>query len=395
MPVTTAKPIPPTLDRRRRADTVQPPRQASKGPELAQIGPSVLRNAKVKSTEIIPFVTQLAIMLDSGVILSEALDAIVEQATEGTFRDVLLEITDTVKTGEPFSKALSRYPRIFSPMFISMVKASEASGRMVEMLTVVTGYITFESETVKKIKSALTYPLIMAAMAVGATATLMFFVLPRFMKIYEAKGAALPKLTQVIVAFSRLVTDPQAMTAILTGLIALAVAAWYCVRTEFGVRAVDYLKIKSPVLGTMFIDTIVTRSTRILATMLNTGVSLLDAIEVIEGATRNYYFSQLWAAVDKRIRDGYQLSDAIQLSSDRNLIAPGVIQMLRAGEKSGKLGDVCTKVSDFYEKKLEASIKNVMTLIEPLMITVLGAVIGTIAIALLLPVFRISSVVAH
>ncbi|HEX42361.1 MAG TPA: type II secretion system F family protein [Phycisphaerales bacterium] len=395
MPITAARPASPTLDRRRRADAAEPPRQAPQGPQLAQVGPSELRHSKVKPAELIPFVTQLAVMLDSGVILSEALDAIAEQAAEGTFRDIVLEITDTVKTGEPFSKALSRYPRVFSPMFISMVKASEASGRMVEMLTVVTGYITFESETVKKIKGALTYPLIMAAMAVGATATLMFFVLPRFMKIYEAKGAALPKLTQIIVSLSALMTDPKSMTAIITGLVGLGVAVYYYIHTEHGVRTVDYLKIRTPVLGTMFVDTVITRSTRILATMLNTGVSLLDAIEVIAGSTRNYYFSQLWAAVDKRIRDGYQLSDAIQLSCGQNLIAPGVIQMLRAGEKSGKLGEVCTKVSDFYEKKLEASIKNVMTLIEPLMITVLGGVIGTIAIALLLPVFRISSVVAH
>jgi type IV pilus assembly protein PilC len=134
---------------------------------------------------------------------------------------------------------------------------------------------------------------------------------------------------------------------------------------------------------------------RIMATMLNTGVSLLDTVQVIQGSCENHFFRQLWIGVDQRIRDGYQLSESLVLSPQSELISPGIIQMLRAGEKSGKLGQVSDKVSVFYEKKLEASIRTVMALIEPLMITILGGIIGTIAIALLLPVFRISSVIAH
>ena len=145
----------------------------------------------------------------------------------------------------------------------------------------------------------------------------------------------------------------------------------------------------------MFVDMVVTRSMRIMATMVNTGVKLLDAIEVIQDSCDNYYFRRLWDAVDGKIQDGYQLSESIQLSPGSELISPSIIQMLRAGEKSGKLGEVCSKISSFYEKKLETSIKSVMAMIEPLMITILGAIIGTIAIALLLPVFRISTVIAH
>ena len=129
--------------------------------------------------------------------------------------------------------------------------------------------------------------------------------------------------------------------------------------------------------------------------MVNTGVKLLDSIEVVRDSCDNYYFQRLWDNVDGKIRDGYQLSESIQISPGSDLISPGIIQMLRAGEKSGKLGEVCDKVSVFYEKKLGASIKSVMALIEPLMITILGIVIGTIAIGLLLPVFKISSVIAH
>jgi type IV pilus assembly protein PilC len=357
-----------------------------------------LYRAKVKPADLILFTTQLSVMLDSGVVLSDALDAIADSASyrsNGTFKTVILDIAGKVKGGENFSKALTGYPRIFNSMFISMVKASEASGRTAEMFSVLSGYLNFESETRKRIKGALTYPFIMALMAVAATGTLMFFVLPRFMGIYEAKGAALPKLTQILVSFSKMLANFQFMTGVVTTLIFASVGLYYWAGTVSGRRVIDYIKIHTPVLGTMFIDMVITRSMRIMATMVNTGVNLLEAIDVMQGACENYYFQRLWAGVDDKIRDGYQLSESILVSSGSDLIAPGIIQMLRAGEKSGKLGEVCDKVSVFYEKKLEASIRSVMSLIEPIMITIMGSIIGTIAIALLLPVFRISSVIAH
>lgn len=377
--------------------------------DLSQARGQRLHLVKVKRTELILFTTQLAVMLDSGVVLSDALDAIAEQSEHNAFKMIIMNVSEAIKSGENFSKALADYPKVFNPMFISMVKASEASGKMVEMLRVLSGYLTFEVETRKRIKAALTYPVIMAIMAVVATATLMFFVLPRFIKIYESRGAALPKITQMLVVLSQTLGDFQVMTTILTVLILASVALYYWWGTVSGRRVVDYVKIHTPVLGTMFIDMVVTRSMRIMSTMVNTGVSLLDAIKVMQGSCENYYFQQLWAVADRKIRDGYQLSESIQIyqggerapsngtnqKSGAQLIATGVIQMLRAGEKSGKLGEVCDKISTFYERKLEASIKSVMALIEPLMITILGAIIGTIAIALLLPVFRISTVIAH
>jgi len=354
-----------------------------------------LCRAKVKQAELILFTTQLSVMLDSGVVLSDALDAIAEQAEHETFKMIIRDVSETVKSGENFSKALAVYPKVFNSMFISMVRASEASGKMAEMLSVLSGYLNFEAETRKRIKGALTYPFIMALMAVAATGTLMFFVLPRFMRIYESKGAALPKITQVLVGFSKILGDFQAMTAIVTVVILMSMGLYYWAGTLTGRRMLDFIKIRTPVLGTMFIDAIVTRSMRVMATMVNTGVNLLESIVVIQGSCDNYYFRRLWDGVDEKIRDGYQLSESILISPSSELIAPGIIQMIRAGEKSGKLGEVCDKISVFYEKKLEASIRNVMTLIEPIMITILGSIIGTIAIALLLPVFRISSVIAH
>jgi type IV pilus assembly protein PilC len=354
-----------------------------------------LYKARIKSGDLILFSTQLAVMLDSGVVLSDALDAIAEQAGDARFKAVILDISERVKGGDNFSKALSNYPGIFSSMFVSMVKASEASGTMVGMLTVLTGYLNFEAETRKRIKGAMTYPLIMVLMAIAATGTLMFFVLPRFMRIYESRGAALPKLTQILVGGSKILGNLEIMTGIVTSAIVLGGLLYYWSGTVTGRRLIDGVKVHIPVLGTMYVDMVITRSMRIMATMVNTGVRLLDAIQVIQGSVDNYYFQRLWAQVHQRIQDGYQLSESILIAEGSDLIAPGIVQMLRAGEKSGRLGEVCDKVSVFYEKKLEASIRNVMTMIEPLMILILGAIIGTVAIALLLPVFRISSVIAR
>ncbi len=365
----------------------------------SRFGAEMLRNARVKSADLILFATQLSVMLDSGVVLSDALDAMAGQAEESSFKMIIAELCETVKSGENFSRALAKYPRVFNSMFISMVKASEASGRMVEMLSVLSGYLAFESETRKRIKGALTYPFIMAMMAVAATGTLMFFVLPRFMKIYEAKGAALPKITQVLVGVSKILGDFNAMTTIVTTLGIVAFMLYYWAGMASGRKAIDFIKIYTPVIGTMFVDAVVTRSMRIMATMVNTGVGLLDAIEVMKSSCDNYYFQQLWAGTGDKIRDGHQLSESIITCQssilNRQLIAPGIIQMLKAGEKSGKLGDVSDKISIFYEKKLEASIRSVMALIEPVMIIILGSIIGTIAIALLLPVFKISTVIAR
>ena len=361
---------------------------------------SRLRSSKVKQAKLILFTTQLSVMLDSGVVLSDALDAIGEQSGQDNqvLSGIISEVSEAVKGGENFSNALTNYPKVFNSMFVSMVKASEASGKMPQMLRVLSGYLEFEYETRRRIKGALTYPIIMAVMAVAATGTLMLFVLPRFMQIYEARGAALPGITRILVGFSQILGDFRVMTAVLTVLIPVSVGLYYWAGTLAGRRVIDFVKIRTPVLSTMFIDTIVTRSMRIMATMVGTGVSLLDTIAVIQSSCENYYFQRLWAGTDEKIRDGYQLSESIEIADSgqrigNKLIAPGVVQMLRSGEKSGKLGEVSDKISAFYEKKLEASIKSVMALIEPLMITILGAIIGTIAIALLLPVFRISSVI--
>ena len=371
--------------------TMEKPRQSTEQLQPEQ----TVSNLRIKTSELTLFTTQLSVMLDSGVVLSDALNAIAEQTRPGICKLVTQNIADRITGGESFSVAMTQFPRIFNSMYVSMVKASEASGNMAHMLEILSGYLNADAETRKQVKGAMIYPFVMLMMAVAATGSLMFFVLPRFAKIYESRGAALPKLTQALVWFSGTLGNIRIMAPVVTVIIILGVAFYFWKHTLSGQKVLDWILVHTPIFGTMFIDAVLTRSMRIMATMVNTGVSLLDALEVMKISCDNYYFRQLWDAADAKIRDGYQLSDSIMLAPHSELVAPGIIQMLRAGEKSGQIGKVCDKVSIFYEKKLQNSIRTATSLIEPLMITIMGVIIGTIAIALLLPVFKISSLIAQ
>ena len=361
---------------------------------LADLQPAT-STARVKQAELVLFTTQLSVMLDSGVVLSDAIEAIGLQMRPGTFQNVIEDIAGQIKNGENFSSSLMGYPKIFNTMFVSMVRASEASGRMAEMLEVLSGYLDAEAETRKQVKSAMIYPLVMLLMAVAATGSLMFFVLPRFTRIYQARGAALPKLTQVLVSCSSLLANPLFLAFAVTGCFAgyWAFSVWK--HTDSGRKIIDWIKLNTPIFSTMIIDAVMTRSMRILSSMVNTGVPLLDALDVMKSSSDNYFFQRLWMHTDAKIRDGYQFSDAVMTCDDSTLIDPSILQMIRAGEKSGQIGQVCDKISIFLGKKLQNSIRVATSLIEPLMITLMGLIIGTIAIALLLPVFKVSSVMSQ
>lgn len=350
---------------------------------------------KIKQSELLFFTSQLSIMLSSGVILNDAVQTISAQTKHGVFQDILFGISDRLQNGESLSTALSAFPRVFTPMFVGMVEASEASGRMPEMLNTLQKYIESEVETRKQIKGAMVYPAVMMIMAVIATTVLLFFVLPKFTSIYDSRGQALPKLTQILVGFSKIVSDFKMVSLILVALTTVVFAVFYCLGTPWGKKAVDYLKINTPVFGTMFIDNVMTRSARIMATMLGTGVTLLETLHTVRHACDNEYFGRFWSEACDRVEAGFQLSEAMSLASYSGLIPPSVIQMVRAGEKSGNLSLVCESISEFYDKKLKGSIKAVMSLIEPLMIIIMGIIIGTITIGLLLPIFRISTIIGH
>ena len=349
----------------------------------------VVGRQKIRRQDVITFAHQLAVMVETGVSISEALSCCAEQSESEGFKRVLEEVTDLVRGGQPLSSALSEHPKVFPSVMVSLVRASEMSGTMGRMLDRISKYMAKEASTTRKIKGALTYPAIMIGAVVLITTGLLVFVLPRFAAIYADRGAALPAPTRLLMGLSDSVQHQW--WAYLAGVAALIGVVISGFTTDGGRRVVDTLKINAPVIGALFRKLYITRSMRTLGTMVEAGVPILDMIPIVRSVTNNHHYDQLWDEVDHRLRNGSQLSASL-FSSE--LIPRSISQMVFAGEKAGRLGDVLYKVAEYTEEEFDEQVKQSTTYIEPAMVVTLGAIIGFVAIALLLPIFQVSQVAA-
>jgi type IV pilus assembly protein PilC len=344
---------------------------------------------RVRRDDVIAFSQQLSVMLETGVPLSDALDSFCRQVRQREFRQVLSVLRDDICGGEPFSKAMAKWPRVFPHMMVSLMKASEASGTMSMMLARVGEYLAKERRTIRQIRTALTYPLFMMVSGLAITVFLMAFVLPRFGRIYEGRGADLPAPTQILLDISHFITGQYMIYGpVMAG---LAVAFLYWRTTGAGRRTLDWLKLHAPVLRTLFGQLYLTRAARTMATLLTAGVNLLDIIDICRGVTRNVYYDGLWASMEHGVREGRQLSEAFAAC---RFIPPNVASMIASGEKSGRLAHVMERIAEFAEQELDGAVKQTTAFIEPLMIIIMGAVIGLIAVALLMPIFSMGRVMS-
>lgn len=348
--------------------------------------PSVGRQ-KIRRQDVITFAHQLAVMVDTGVSISEALSCCADQSESDGFKKVLQQVADEVRGGRELSAALEMHQKVFPSVMVSLVRASEMSGTMGKMLDRISKYMAKEAVTTRKIKSALTYPAIMITAVLIITSGLLLFVLPRFASIYSNRGAALPAPTQLLMGLSDSIQNYW--WAYLLVIAGLATAAVLGFTTEAGIKITDRLKLNMPIIGSLFRKLYVTRSMRTMGTMLEAGVPILDMIPIARSVTNNCHFDAFWDEVDNRLRNGSQLS-APFFSSD--LIPRSVAQMVFAGEKSGRLGDVMYKVAEYTEEEFDEQVKAATSYIEPAMVVTLGAIIGFVAIALLLPIFQVSKV---
>ncbi len=343
----------------------------------------------VKRDDVIDFAHQLAVMVDTGVSIGEALDSIREQSHSEHFKAIIDDVTDGVQSGLSFSAALARHPRVFPPLMVSLVKASEASGTMGAMLDRISAYLTKERHTIKTIRGAMTYPVVMVLISIAVTVFLLTFVLPRFAGIYTNRGAVLPMPTRILMAAAHVFTNYWYLFA---GAAVAAITMFFVMRTqEWGRRTIDTFKIKCPVIGPMFTQLYITRAMRTMGTMLGAGVPMLDMIAISRGVTNNALFRDLWDEVDEQIQHGAQLSSSLAGSS---LIPGSVTRMIQSGEKSGRLGQVMERVAEFTETDFDRTVKRTTEFIEPAMIVFMGSFIGFVAISLLLPIFSIGRVMA-
>lgn len=340
---------------------------------------------RVTKKDLIFATSQLAIMVDTGITLSSALAGMEEQEANPSLRKVLSELRQAVEEGESFSDALSQHPKLFDKTYISLVKASEASGNMGAMLDRVADYMRAEVETVGKVRAAMAYPGVMLVMAIGVTIFLLTYILPKFTPIFRSRGTDLPTPTKIMMGLSDILLDNWYFW--LAGAIAVGAGYFFGRRTETGRKVLDTTKIHLPILGSLFRKVTISRSIRTLGTMLGSGVPMLDSLKLCGEVAGNYHYERLWNNVREEVTAGKRICESLQGTP---LIPPVLIQMISSGEETGKLDYVLERVSSYYDREVEMAIKTATSLIEPIMIAAMGVVVGGIGMALLLPIFSLS-----
>jgi len=340
---------------------------------------------RVTKSDIIYTTSQLAIMVDTGITLSAAIEGLCEQEENPTLRAVLQDLKDQVESGEEFSVALSKYPQYFDKTFIALIRASEHTGTMGAMLDRISGFLRKELENRAKVRGALAYPSVMVVLAVAVTIFLLTYVLPKFEPLFSRKGASLPAATVVMMTVSDVLLNYW--WAWIPALLAGAVGLYFFRRSGPGVKTFDWLKLHSPIVGPMYRKVILSRSISTLGTMVESGVSMLDAIQLCAEVSGNHYYEKSWLYVLDEITNGNTICAAL---SGNPLFPRTLVQMIDSGEETGKLDYVLKRVSVYYDSEVDNALKTMTSLIEPLMITVMGLVVGGIAMGLLLPIFSLS-----
>ncbi len=340
---------------------------------------------RVTKKDLIFVTCQLAIMVDTGITLSAALAGMEQQESNPALRKVLGSLRESVEEGECFSTALSHHPKLFDKTYVSLVRASEASGKMGAMLDRIASYLRAEVETIGKVRAAMAYPAVMMVVATGVTIFLLTYILPKFTPLFRSRGTELPTPTKIMMGISDVLIDHWYFW--LAGAIAAATAYFLGRKTTLGRQILDTTKIHLPILGPLFRKVTISRSIRTLGTMLSSGVPMLDALKLCGEVAGNYQYEMLWQKVRDEVTAGRRICEVLQGTP---LIPPVLIQMIASGEEAGKLDYVLERVSSYYDREVEMAIKTATSLIEPIMIAAMGVVVGGIGMALLLPIFSLS-----
>lgn len=334
------------------------------------------------------FTNQLAVMLKAGINIRDAIDGVSRQVENQKFKAILEELRKDVESGQPLSESLAKHPKVFSPLYINMIRASELSGGLAGMLERLAEYLDSQIETRSMVRGAMVYPVIIAVMAVVTTIFMLTFVLPRFTALFAGKEALLPKPTVLLMAFSDFL---RTKWYIVIGIVGAAIAGvMVFLRTDIGRNLWDQLKLKIPVLKKMFRALYITRSVQTMGELLTAGVPMLQTLEITADISGNTVYKKMWLAVHDAVKRGDKLCNPLD---EMNILPKNVVQMTAAGEESGKLGHVLQDIAEYYNRELRAAIKTATSMLEPVMIIVMGVVVGFIAMSIILPIFKMSSLV--
>ena len=341
----------------------------------------------VKKENITVFSRQLSTLLKAGLPLLRALEVIGRQEKNPYFKAVVEQLADNVRTGNKFSDGLSQHPKIFDKLYVNMAKAGEAGGVLDVVLDRLSTFQEKALKTTNKVKSAMVYPIVIMGVAVAIVAILMIFVVPQFQKIFTdmLKGnARMPALTQMIIDIS----DFMKENYILTGLIIVGVILFVKIffKTKIGIRVWDTAALKLPKIGDLVMKSTVARFTRTFGTLLASGVPILEALTITRGTIKNSLISDALSRVHDRVRDGENLSTPLD---QQNIFPTMVTSMVEVGEETGQLPEMLNRIADNYDDEVDNSVGAITSIIEPIMIVFLAVVVGTIVIALFLPIILI------
>ncbi|MCX6433474.1 MAG: type II secretion system F family protein [Actinobacteria bacterium] len=340
---------------------------------------------KVKLKDLAIFSRQFATMLSSGLPILRCLAILADQTESVRLRDLLVEIRDQVEKGESLSESLSRHTE-FPPIMVSMVRAGEVGGFLDTTMMQIAESLEADVRLRGKIKAALTYPIAVAVIAVLITTGMLIFIVPVFAGLFASFGGELPLPTRILVTASDIIKNP--MFFVPTLVIIIGGSMWYRrKKNSMAVRrVVDPLKFRIPVFGNLFQKVALARFTRNFATLLHAGVPILSALDIVGDTAGNVVISQAVVAVKESVRQGTGIAKPLK---EHTVFPEMVVQMIAVGEDTGALDTMLRKIADFYDQEVEATTEQLMALIEPIMIMVLGGVVGGMIIAMYMPIFKI------
>jgi type IV pilus assembly protein PilC len=344
---------------------------------------------RVKLKELAIMARQFATMINSGLSLLRALTILREQTPSKPLATVLNEVRNDVETGNALSAALAKHPKVFPPLMINMTKAGEVGGFLDSVMLQIADNYEAEVKLRSRVKSAMTYPVVVLCIAILAVIGMLLFVVPTFSKMFKQLGGKLPLPTQILVDISH---QLKVLLPVVILLVVAFVITWSKVRFMPQVRnVVDPAKLKLPVFGGLFQKIAVSRFSRNLGTMMHAGVPILQSLDIVADTTGNVVVGRAVREVQNSIRNGESLSTPL---AHHPVFPPMVVQMMTVGEDTGALDGMLKKIAEFYDQEIEATTESLAALIEPLMIAFLGGVVGTMIVALYMPIFKIFTLIS-
>lgn len=342
---------------------------------------------KVKHKDLSLFTRQFSVMLDAGLPLVQCLEILGQQQDNKSFQKVIFQTRGDVESGMTLADAMAKHPRVFEPLYTNMVAAGETGGILDVILQRLSTYLEKMVKLKSDVKSALIYPIAVIAISIIVISIIMIVVIPAFKNIFEGllgPGERLPWLTELVVSLSLFMAGYWWLIAIVIGIVVFGAKAWY--KTEKGHYLIDSLTLKLPVLGQIMRKIAVARFSRTLSTLMSSGVPILESLEITARTAGNVVISEAIHKVRSGIEQGQTFVEPLKASAVFPLM---VSQMIGVGEQTGALDAMLSKIADFYEQEVDAAIANLLSLMEPAMILFLGVTIGTIVIAMYMPLFTL------